>query len=1094
MNNRILAMLLAIIMIVSIVPVNADATTNVHGDKCPFPNPCICPGGQHIAHNLSCSHGPCNCIPDDGSNDQNNGGTVTPPEHTHKDETGPNGVPNGICDISGCTDHVHKKQDVAAVVPSCTVGGNLAYSKCEFCGKILDENGNEKSNPESDYILNPDTVNGHKLTLVEAVPNTCKEIGNVAYYVCELCGGYFDATTKASIANKDEVKYASLAQHTWKSGYFYTDETGHYQICSVCDAHSNTNQHNTFKYENGKKVCGHCGYAYDHECKDTSDCKCDECLSEMEHDIGWHSNDAGKHFQKCKNETCFKKQLTEWEDCTDADKDCKCDDCGYEFDHQFGNGYSYTDASGHYKVCTVCGEHGNTISHNTFKYENGKKICGHCGYEYDHECVDTYAGGNHKCDECGSEMEHDLEWVIGTDNHYQQCKFADCYFKEESKTEKKPHADKDDNCKCDDCGKQMEHEFSRKYTYTDGVFHYQECKCGAQQHKLYHSFVYEDTKDGKQHVKKCKVCDYSVTQDHTDENGNHSCDVCDAELAHNVGWKNNGQGKHYQYCQNDKCYKKTLSDWAECTDENNDCKCDDCGAQLAHNLKTVERVEAKCGIAGNKGYKVCETCGALFNLAGGAITEEDIAIPALQHKWWPKGLDLTGTLHTEMCEYCKIIRFKSHFDNTGDCMCDYDGCTAPAHEHTIVHVLEKTATCTEEGHQEYWLFKECGKEFADAACTQPLTQKVIYGKTAHNATDWAPTEDGSKHEQECRVCGELLATEEHDFSTEAPYCADCGMPEGLEFVDEEPASCTERGVKAHYKSRITQRRYWDAAGTRYISNVNDLVIPVRPHAWEVVTSDGVNHVIGCENCSAEYVEECESTDGNCACDICGMLQPGHTMAYVEGKAATCTKNGVRASWYCAKCDKYYDAHTLEYLPTIVIPALGHRFTGSWYNDVREGGHSRNCIRCSEKITEAHELEVEDTLKGNLHEGSCTVCDYIETGIHTYTNGDSICDECGHDRDVVVSGSDMDNHSNTVTIKVKKDEEGNRGISSFLDRLKPSYVGESETSVDEGTQIPGSGVSSGSSVPGTGSTGTSTGTSAVGAVIQYLMNLLRSMFG
>lgn len=65
--------------------------------------------------------------------------------------------------------------------------------------------------------------------------------------------------------------------------------------------------------------------------------------------------------------------------------------------------------------------------------------------------------------------------------------------------------------------------------------------------------------------------------------------------------------------------------------------------------------------------------------------------------------------------------------------------------HELIHVAEKSATCTENGNEEYWTCKNCGKCFSDAeGKTEIELDYIQIPATGHNFVNG-----------ECEICGEL---------------------------------------------------------------------------------------------------------------------------------------------------------------------------------------------------------------------------------------------------------------------------------------------------------------------------------------------------
>ena len=140
------------------------------------------------------------------------------------------------------------------------------------------------------------------------------------------------------------------------------------------------------------------------------------------------------------------------------------------------------------------------------------------------------------------------------------------------------------------------------------------------------------------------------------------------------------------------------------------------------------------------------------------------------------------------------------------------------------------------------------------------------------------------------------------------------------FVAEKAATCTEKGMKAHYK---------------------------------------------CDNCSALF-ETADSTTPVAASTL-ELPMIDHTFTDVAEKAATCTEKGNVAYKHCSTCGKNYDAEG-KLLPTVETPAKGHAPESEfvWANDATQ--HWKVCPDCNGVMT----IKVDHTWDAN---GVCTVCKY-----------------------------------------------------------------------------------------------------------------------
>lgn len=123
----------------------------------------------------------------------------------------------------------------AAKEPTCTEEGNTAYWQCTVCGKYFaDEDGSEVLS-ENAWIL---PKKAHTLTAYEAIPATCTEEGRSAYWVCDVCGQYFeDAAGMSRIEENAWITVPlghSLTAHAAKEPTCTEEGNTAYWQCETC--------------------------------------------------------------------------------------------------------------------------------------------------------------------------------------------------------------------------------------------------------------------------------------------------------------------------------------------------------------------------------------------------------------------------------------------------------------------------------------------------------------------------------------------------------------------------------------------------------------------------------------------------------------------------------------------------------------------------------------------------------------------------------------------------------------------------------------------------------------------------------------------
>ena len=412
--------------------------------------------------------------------------------------------------------------------------------------------------------------------------------------------------------------------------------------------------------------------------------------------------------------------------------------------------------------------------------------------------------------------------------------------------------------------------------------------------------------------------------------------------------------------------------------EDEDKKCVDCGYviatslghQCALHLTTVEAVKTDCVNDGNIAYYVCD-CGKLYADAEAktAIAIEDTVIPAEGHdagEWL-----FNAGEHVKVCTKCDaeltdVAKCSSTGDNVATCVkkavCDV--CGNEYGELSTEHVPGEYVSADEGDTAHIRLCALCATPVSSieehvstgdnvATCVKKAVCDLCgcsYGEPInHNFVEYdVITKEG--HAQTCTYgCGTTTEVEAHVDDETGEFCSVCGFVyhtcggKEMTLVKEDPATCTENGMKAYYICSCG-KNYADADAKTEITDLESLIIPAA-----------------------------------------------HTVVVVEGYEATCLADGLTDASYCSACKEVYAVAT-------VIPATGHDWT-AWVTVKVEGEtryQERYCA-CGAKqenaITPEHKhslVKVEAkaptcTTEGNIEYWYCTGCDWMETTGGVATN-------------------------------------------------------------------------------------------------------------
>ena len=199
-------------------------------------------------------------------------------------------------------------------------------------------------------------------------------------------------------------------------------------------------------------------------------------------------------------------------------------------------------------------------------------------------------------------------------------------------------------------------------------------------------------------------------------------------------------------------------------------ECEVCGEEyepeLGHKLTKIPKKEATCTEDGHEEYWKCEVCGLLFDDEDGEdeIELEDTVIEATGHDY--EIADQNETSHIWECSVCGDQKEETHYGGTATCTegpeCEVCGEEyEPELGHKLTKIPKKEATCTEDGHEEYWKCEVCGLLFDDEDGEDEIElEDTVIEATGHEVTE---------------VKNAKKATYSADGYTGDTYCASCGV-------------------------------------------------------------------------------------------------------------------------------------------------------------------------------------------------------------------------------------------------------------------------------------------------------------------------------
>lgn len=163
-------------------------------------------------------------------------------------EGSPWGAQEVYASVDDIPQHVHSLTHVEAVEPTEEAVGNIEYWHCTDCGLYY------RDAECTDVVTEADTViaqleHTHNLTHVDAVPATEERAGNIEYWHCTKCDGYYSdesclneigqaGTVLSKLPHTHNLTHtagvAATEEHAGNIEYWYCDKCGKYYSDAEC--------------------------------------------------------------------------------------------------------------------------------------------------------------------------------------------------------------------------------------------------------------------------------------------------------------------------------------------------------------------------------------------------------------------------------------------------------------------------------------------------------------------------------------------------------------------------------------------------------------------------------------------------------------------------------------------------------------------------------------------------------------------------------------------------------------------------------------------------------------------------------------------
>lgn len=604
------------------------------------------------------------------------------------------------------------------------------------------------------------------------------------------------------------------------------------------------------------------------------------------------------------------------------------------------------DASGHFKLCSVCGEQkGEQGTHTYDDACDDTCVCGEtrtAPHSYATAWSKDANGHWHECSLCHDKKdEAGHVYTNGCDETCDTCLYTRTVSHDVGNTWEK---NDDEHWKV--CGTCTQNVLKAPHQYTDACD--KDCNDCGHVRVAPHSYATTWSRDDDKHWHECSLC-----HDKKDE-GTHSytdvcdkdCNTCGHERTAPHSYKttlDKNDDKHWYECS--LCHDKkdeTAHGYADACDTT----CDDCGhtrtaphAYATEWSKDTDNHWYECSLCHTKkdlnahNYssgcdETCDTCGATRT-----------AVHDFKAEW-------SGDLnkHWHECKNCDAKRDESA--HSYDDACDAD-CNVCGKERTPLHQFE-SADWDYDNTKHFAECPGCGTPvsaphtFTDA-CDTDCNDGCGYTRvTTHH---YATYKNDRGHWESCSVCGHSTALKAHTLVDNKCACGYVYVEHvhTLVLVPEVKATCEENGTKEHYQCEECTRIYKDENGDEELEEA-DLVIAATGHTE--VTDEAVEAT--CETDGKTEGSHCS------ACDQVFVEQEtipatGHTEETIAAVEATCESTGLSEGVRCTVCQKVLT-------PQTETPALDHVYT-AWQvtqepTETTDGEQTRYCLTCGKTEKES----------------------------------------------------------------------------------------------------------------------------------------------
>ena len=353
----------------------------------------------------------------------------------------------------------------------------------------------------------------------------------------------------------------------------------------------------------------------------------------------------------------------------------------------------------------------------------------------------------------------------------------------------------------------------------------------------------------------------------------------------------------------------------------------------------VSEVAATCEVAGTRVHYECSVCHKVFDAEKKETTADALVIAAKGHTYGNLVAEVKATCETAgkhayyECSDCHKVFDSDKTETTAEALV----IAATGHTYGTL-VAEEKATCTKEGLKTYYECSACKKLF-DADKKETTLENLVlpvdpanhaYGELV--AEDPATcTEEGLKAYYECSACKKLFDADKKETTLDDLVIAAKGHTYG-ELIAEVKATCSTKGTKAHYECSVCNKLFDEAKAETTAAALEIAIDPANHTYGELIaevaatcSTKGTKAHYECACGKLFTAEKAETT----ATELEIAIDPAnHTYGELIAEvAATCTKEGAKAHYACA-CGKLFTAEKVETTAEVLaIAKIDHNYQG-----------------------------------------------------------------------------------------------------------------------------------------------------------------------